>query len=254
MTTHARTDVLSETASSDRFEFGRNWKRFIQDHLSQAQIEHSKRHLLDFLGVSDLGGRSFLDIGCGSGLHSLAAHQSGARDIFGFDYDPHSVDATLICRRFAGDPPNWRVVQGSILDEAFVGSLSPADIVYSWGVLHHTGDVWRAVRNAAGRVRDGGVFYLALYSADVQKDPPPAFWLDVKRRYEPGDVARQAPDGPVVASGASPWSRDISRTEAAGDPGARHECRGPPARARHELLHGRPGLARRLADGVRLRS
>ena len=183
MTSPARTDALSEMASADRFEFGRNWKRFIRDNLSQEKIEHSKRHLLDFLGLPDLGGRSFLDIGCGSGLHSLAAHQSGARDIFGFDYDPHSVDATLICRRFAGDPSNWRVVQGSILDEAFVGSLSPADIVYSWGVLHHTGDVWRAIRNAAGRVRDGGVFYLALYSADVQKDPPPEFWLDVKRRY-----------------------------------------------------------------------
>jgi SAM-dependent methyltransferase len=175
--------LIPEVESADRFEFGRNWKRFIRDHLSQEQIEHSKRHLLDFLGLADLRGRSFLDIGCGSGLHSLAAHQSGAHDIFGFDYDPHSVDATLVCRRFAGDPRNWRVVQGSILDEAFVGSLSLADIVYSWGVLHHTGDVWRGIRNAASRVRDGGVFYLALYSADVQKDPPPEFWLDVKRRY-----------------------------------------------------------------------
>jgi len=172
-----------------RFEFGRNWERFIERHLGQERIESSKRILLNFLALPDLAGKSFLDIGSGSGLHSLAAHQAGAREIFSFDYDPQSVSATLLARRFAGDPPSWRAVRGSILDDAFVRTLPRADIVYSWGVLHHTGDVWRAIQNAASCVPEGGQFYIALYSADVHhgtkfgEKPTPEFWLDVKRRY-----------------------------------------------------------------------
>ena len=185
MTTTQLNMVAAATAAESdmRFEFGRNWHQFIQRHLNQQIVDDSKRHMLEFLGLPTLAGKSFLDIGCGSGLHSLAAHQAGAREITGFDYDQHSVDATLVARTFAGNPPGWRAMRGSVLDEAFVENMPKADIVYSWGVLHHTGDVWRAIRNAAGRVPPGGRFYIALYSADVQKDPTPEFWLDVKRRY-----------------------------------------------------------------------
>ena len=131
----------------------------------------------------DLKGLSIIDIGCGSGLHSMAMFQSGAASIHGFDYDPNSVAATRMVQKIAGSPPNWTVQQGSVLDDAFMASLPQYDFVYSWGVLHHTGDVWKAIRLAADRVKPGGLFYIALYSADVQKDPTPAFWLDVKQKY-----------------------------------------------------------------------
>ncbi len=167
-----------------RFGFGRNWKDYIEKNLSDEAVEASKKWLLEFLGMKDLAGKSFLDIGCGSGLHSLAAFRAGAREIFAFDYDANSVAASQYCHRFAGSPGNWGIVQGSVLDESFMSQLPEADIVYSWGVLHHTGDVWGAIRNAAGRVAKGGWFYIALYSADVQKPPYTAeFWLDVKRSY-----------------------------------------------------------------------
>ena len=61
--------------------------------------------------------------------------------------------------------------------------LDLADIVYSWGVLHHTGEMWRAIENAALPIAPNGVFYIALYSSDGYLDPPPAYWLDVKKRY-----------------------------------------------------------------------
>lgn len=166
-----------------RFEFGKNWNEFIRQNFGQDKVEISKRHMLKFMERENLDGLSFLDIGCGSGLHSIAALQSGAAVVHGFDYDANSVAATRFVQEQAGNPKNWTVQQGSVLDDAFAGALPKYDVVYSWGVLHHTGDVWHAIRNAAQCVKPGGTFYIALYSADVQIDPPPEFWLEVKKKY-----------------------------------------------------------------------
>jgi len=171
------------TDHDERFEFGKNWLSFIEKNFSQENVEVSKKHMLEVLGREHLNGLSFLDIGCGSGLHSYAAWQSGARTVCSFDYDAKSVEATRYVRDKAGNPHNWTVNQGSVLDDAYMAQLPQSDLVYSWGVLHHTGNVWYAIRNAAGRVKPGGLFYIALYSADVQKDPTPEFWLQVKRKY-----------------------------------------------------------------------
>ncbi|MGI9421500.1 MAG: class I SAM-dependent methyltransferase [Geminicoccaceae bacterium] len=171
-----------------RFAFGKNWHDFVEKQFSPERVSTSKRHLLDFLGVADLKGKTFLDIGCGSGLHSLAAWESGANKIISFDYDPDSVQSTKLLREHAGAPANWVLSEGSVLDVDFMAGIEQADIVYSWGVLHHTGDVWRAIENAATRVKPGGRFYIALYSADVHVDPPPEFWLDLKLRYNASSV------------------------------------------------------------------
>lgn len=171
-------------AEETRFEFGRNWSRYIEKSFSQERVEISKRKLLSYLGLSDLEGRSFIDIGCGSGLHSLAAHQSGAGPMHSFDYDPDSVKTTDYLRREkAGDPANWKVERGSVLDENYMRSLGHFDIVYSWGVLHHTGDLWSALRLAALPVKPGGLFYIALYSLDAEINPSAEFWLETKQRY-----------------------------------------------------------------------
>ncbi|MEZ4394467.1 MAG: class I SAM-dependent methyltransferase [Polyangiales bacterium] len=169
--------------SAERYAFGQNWSDYVSRHFSEERVERSRRHMLGFLGLDSLADKTFLDIGSGSGLHSLAAHRAGAARVVSFDYDHDSVATTRRLWDGVGRPASWEVSQGSILDRSFVDTLPTADIVYSWGVLHHTGDQWTAIRNAASRVPPGGLFYISLYTSDAFKRPDPSFWLDVKRRY-----------------------------------------------------------------------
>ena len=166
-----------------RYGFGKNWSEFIDERLNDDIIEDLRRHIADMLRTESLAGKVFLDIGCGSGIHSLAALRLGAERVISFDYDRDSVATTERVRAFANSPANWDVMQGSALDVDFMSRLPKADIVYSWGVLHHTGDMWSAVRNAAIPLKPDGVFYIALYSSDNYVDPPPEYWLRLKKKY-----------------------------------------------------------------------
>src|SRR3954454_13237196 len=126
----------NEVARGERFEFGENWRRFL-DVLDDERIAEAERSLREMLGVESLSGRSFLDIGSGSGLFSLAARRLGAERVHSFDFDPQSVACTRELRRraFEGDP-RCTIEEGSALDEEFLSGLGRWDVVYSWGVLH----------------------------------------------------------------------------------------------------------------------
>src|SRR5580704_1844171 len=91
MTQHA-----TEVAAGERFEFGKNWERFLQT-LNDDKIAEAISSLKNMLETESLAGRSFLDIGSGSGLFSLAARRLGAR-VHSFDYDPNSVECARILR------------------------------------------------------------------------------------------------------------------------------------------------------------
>jgi 2-polyprenyl-6-hydroxyphenyl methylase/3-demethylubiquinone-9 3-methyltransferase len=169
----------AEVNSGERFEFGKNWLAFLRS-VTEERIEEAMRSLVEMLERPDLRGMRFLDIGSGSGLFSLAARRLGAR-VHSFDFDPDSVACTREIRgRFCADDAEWTVEQGSVLDEAYLASLGQFDIVYSWGVLHHTGQMWRALGNAAGMVREGGLLYIAIYN---DQGGPSRRWLWVKRTY-----------------------------------------------------------------------
>jgi SAM-dependent methyltransferase len=97
-------------------------------------------------------------------LFSLAARQIGAR-VVSFDYDADSVACTAeLRRRYFPDDEKWTVGRGDVTSASFMDELGRFDVVYSWGVLHHTGAMWLALENALRRVADGGVFYIALYN------------------------------------------------------------------------------------------
>lgn len=152
-----------EVAARRRFEFGQNWQRFLTA-LDERRIAEAQRSLAEMLGVDDLHGASFLDVGSGSGLSSLAARRLGAQ-VRSFDYDPQSVACTReLKHRFFPDDPLWSIEEGSVLDCAFLASLGKFDIVYAWGVLHHTGALWTALENVAIPLTPGGRLFVAIYN------------------------------------------------------------------------------------------
>lgn len=168
-----------EVGRGERFEFGKNWASFLKC-LDERRIQRAEKSLLDMLGLSSLQGKTFLDIGSGSGLFSLAARRLGAK-VHSLDYDPQSVACTRHLKEtyFANDP-DWKVEEGSVLDEAYIRSLGHFDIVYSWGVLHHTGNMWRAIEYATIPVKDQGLLYIAIYNDQGSWSRR---WLRIKRVY-----------------------------------------------------------------------
>ncbi len=167
-----------------RYEFGANWKSFVHRALDDARVARAIVSLRRLLGVERLEGKIFLDVGCGSGLFSLAAAQLGAARIIAFDSDPQSTEASRAVRTWARvSPDRWQIREGSILDSAFLSEISPADIVYAWGVLHHTGALWQAVDRAAGKVMPGGSLVLAIYNRQERPIGGSAMWWQVKRLY-----------------------------------------------------------------------
>jgi len=170
----------------ERFRFGENWKAFLTV-LDDRRIDDARQSLIDRLQVPDLAGWRFLDIGSGSGLFSLAAARLGA-SVVSFDYDPESVECTAeVKRRYHPGVASWEVRQGSVLDASFMESLGEFDVVYSWGVLHHTGEMWQALDLACRRVRPGGRLYIALYNDQGWRS---GYWRAVKRAYNRYPVVR----------------------------------------------------------------
>jgi SAM-dependent methyltransferase len=187
----ARPNMSKIHEQSRRFGFGQNWLDFAQG-LNADRIAEAERSLRRLLQSETLTGLGFLDVGSGSGLFSLAARRLGAR-VHSFDSDAASVLCTRRVRELhRPHDRDWNVEQGSILDPDYVNGLGKFDIVYSWGVLHHTGAMQQALQAAASLVAAQGLFAVALYHRTLMC----GLWRREKRWY----------------AGASPHAQHRART------------------------------------------
>ncbi len=183
---HSVNRFDNEIRRGERFQFGQNWSRFLSV-LNDERIAEAEKSLKGMLGVENLRGRRFLDVGSGSGLFSLAARRLGAT-VRSFDYDPKSVACTreLKRRHFAEDSA-WTIEKGSVLDPAYLLALGVFDVVYAWGVLHHTGAMWQALENVVSVVAPGGRLFVAIYNDQGLRSKR---WRRVKRLYNSGIAGR----------------------------------------------------------------
>lgn len=170
---------MAKLTTTDRFAFGENWRSFLAT-VDEERIKQAVCSLQTLLAVESLDGQRLLDIGSGSGLFSLAAHRLGA-EVVSVDYDPESVHCTAQVRdRFAGDQPAWEILQGSVLDTELMNRLGRFGVVYSWGVLHHTGQLWKGIELASERTEAGGQLAIALYN---DQGAASRRWLRIKQIY-----------------------------------------------------------------------
>lgn len=178
----------------DAFRFGQNWQRYVDGYLDQDRERIAAQSLRDLVG--DLQDKTFLDIGCGSGLFSLCAYRAGAARVVSLDVDADAVESTHRLHARAGHPDGWTILHRSILDPILAEDVHPADVVYSWGVLHHTGDMYPAIRNAAALVAPGGSLAIAIYNRVTDGWLNSDRWWQIKRAYNHtprrGQVAMEA--------------------------------------------------------------
>lgn len=179
------TDSVGLLDQRSHFAFGKNWASYAK-LITNAQLDEAIAGLRRLAG-GDLAGKRFLDIGCGSGLHALAALQLGAREVVALDIDPDSIATTRRLLEANANGAPWSAEQASVFELPHE-SLGRFDVVYSWGVLHHTGDMFRALRAAAALVAPGGQFLFALY----RRTRLCWFWKLEKRWYAGAGEAAQA--------------------------------------------------------------
>lgn len=169
----------AQLSRGERFRFGQNWRRFLRG-VTPERIARAEASLREMLGLSDLKGKRFVDVGCGSGLFSLAARQLGA-SVHSFDFDPQSVHCALdLKRQYFPDDPHWIAETGSALDADYLAALGRFDVVYSWGVLHHTGAMYEALGNVIGMVDERGKLFVSIYN---DQGAASNVWRKVKHIY-----------------------------------------------------------------------
>lgn len=149
-----------------RFNFGDNWKDFSDNVLQEQSLKEAVDSLDELVGKDTISDKTFLDIGCGSGLFSIAAVKLGAKKVIGFDLSKESVDASKQnAKRFLSEEEGAGIkfFQQSIF-ECTPENMGKFDIIYSWGVLHHTGDMWSALQESMNLLDDTGLLVIAMYN------------------------------------------------------------------------------------------
>ena len=176
------------TTSDGAFDFGSNWHSFLSS-ITNERILIAEQHLQSVLQLGNMGlaGKTFLDVGSGSGLFSLAAYRLGGK-VLSFDLNPLAVTCARELRAmYGGNADDWAIVEGDMLDASFLHSLGRFNVVYAFGSLHHTGNMWQALRDVVGCIAPKGQLYLGIYNDQGMRS---RMWKLVKQTYCTGTAGK----------------------------------------------------------------
>lgn len=186
------TQELYEDIYKENFSFGKNWQDFLTK-LDDSKIDTAKKYLIDFLGgIDKIQGKDIVDFGSGSWLMSLCFCLLWAQKVVSIDIDDDSVNCAIFLReKYAISPDIWVIKKWSVLDEVFIESLWKFDTVYSWWVIHHTGDMWRGLDNITKLCKRPWYLYIAIYNkSTLFLEGTSTFWLKLKKFYSSNHIFR----------------------------------------------------------------
>ena len=149
------------------FSFGKNFQDYLEKYYNEDRLSIAMKSIKESLHMESLKGKTFMDIGCGSGIASLCAYRLGAKKIIGFDRDKYCIECSNYLKKKESNTSNWKIDYGSVLDDNFLSKFPEMDVVYAFGVLHHTGNMWKAIENAASKVKKGGYLYFTILNKKV---------------------------------------------------------------------------------------
>lgn len=166
-------------ARDTHFNFGENWEHYSQSVLSQESLESAIKSIQNLLQTQNLEEKSFLDVGCGSGLFSIAASELNASRIIGIDINPVCIDISNKNSERLIPNSSITFLKGSALDKVFLSQLGNFDVVYAWGSLHHTGSMWDSISMVSKQVKSDGLLVLSIYNKHFTSP----LWKEIKRIY-----------------------------------------------------------------------
>jgi SAM-dependent methyltransferase len=123
-------------------------------------------HIPDFAEFGRWTGKRVLEVGCGIGTDAISFARAGA--IYtGLELSQASLDVAR--RRFEVYSLPGRLVQGNAEKAAELLEHEAFDLVYSFGVIHHTPHPDAVIREVRKLIRPDGEFRLMLYAKDSWK-------------------------------------------------------------------------------------
>lgn len=158
--TSSNGDKLHKLKQQTIRNFGFEWLEFSRfgwdDPVYNIRFEEKVFRRKALLEPETLEGKLALDAGCGNGRYTYWAAKLGAR-VFGMDLGDGVESASKNLAEF----PNVQIVQGDIFHPPF----EPAtfDVIFSIGVLMHTGNAREATASLAGKLRPQGSLTVHLY-------------------------------------------------------------------------------------------
>lgn len=160
-TDHTMSYDWKDKIAAERFSlawFDELDRRFIYDHRLFA---HTDKPFGNIMPLDRLEGKRVLEIGCGMGLHTETLTRAGAK-LTSIDLSPTSVAATKRRLELKNLPSDVRQMDAQAIDfpdDTF-------DIVWSWGVIHHSAMTGRIVKGIHRILRKGGEAYVMVYNLE----------------------------------------------------------------------------------------